>query len=164
MAIGNTATLRTLSGAATDLSGPTFVAVTTSRQPIAVPSLTGIAFHAAATITYGATLLPGTDQTQANLYPGASCPTAGRSSPWCGGVWAFQARHRSPSLSTALPRSPSWQTCHSRRLFVPFSFTFGGAEPRGTYFAYAGLAIAGSNSFQPANQLSPGIQAFQFNP
>lgn len=49
-------------------------------------------------------------------------------------------------------------------LAVPVSYTFWGSEPVGTYFTYAGLAVAGSDPSQPANQLSLAIQAFQFTP
>jgi hypothetical protein len=47
---------------------------------------------------------------------------------------------------------------------VPFSYTFTGTEPAGAYFAYAGIAVAGSDPLQPANQLSVTIRAFQFTP
>jgi hypothetical protein len=49
-------------------------------------------------------------------------------------------------------------------LVVPFGYTFTGAEPVGTYFTYAAIAVAGSNPFMPANQLSLAIQAFGFTP
>ncbi len=49
-------------------------------------------------------------------------------------------------------------------LVALFSYAFTGSEPAGTYFTYAGLAIAGSNPLLPSNQLSLGVQAFQFNP
>jgi hypothetical protein len=47
---------------------------------------------------------------------------------------------------------------------VPFSYTFAGFESVGIYFPYAGLAVAGSNPLISANQLSLGVQLFQFNP
>lgn len=47
---------------------------------------------------------------------------------------------------------------------VPFSYTFTGTGPAGTYFTYAGITVAGSNPLQPANQLSATIRAFQFTP
>jgi hypothetical protein len=47
---------------------------------------------------------------------------------------------------------------------IPFSYTFNGFEPVGTYVMYAGLVIAGSNPFVPANHLSLGVQPFQFAP
>jgi hypothetical protein len=49
-------------------------------------------------------------------------------------------------------------------LLVPFSYQFVGFEPGGTYVTYGGLAVAGSNPFLPANQLSLAIQPFQFTP
>lgn len=50
------------------------------------------------------------------------------------------------------------------RTVIPFSYTFTGTEPVGTYFTYAGLAVAGSDPSQAANQLSVGVQAFRFAP
>jgi hypothetical protein len=49
-------------------------------------------------------------------------------------------------------------------LTVSFQYTFGGAEPAGTYFAYAGLTVAGGNPLAPVNQLSLDIQPFLFSP
>ena len=42
--------------------------------------------------------------------------------------------------------------------------TFLASDPVGTYFTYAGITVAGSDPFQAANQLSLGIQSFQFSP
>lgn len=44
---------------------------------------------------------------------------------------------------------------------VQFLYQFAGSETPGTYFTYAGLAVAGSNPFLAANQLSLAIQPFQ---
>jgi hypothetical protein len=49
-------------------------------------------------------------------------------------------------------------------LAVPFAYTFTGAEPVGIYFAYAGVAVAGSDPLQPANQLGLAVQPFEFSP
>jgi len=49
-------------------------------------------------------------------------------------------------------------------LVVPFSSTFTGTEPPGAYFAYAGLAVAGSDPLVASNQLSLASQMFQFSP
>jgi hypothetical protein len=47
---------------------------------------------------------------------------------------------------------------------VPFSYTFLGFEPVGTYITYAILAVAGGNPLQFENQLSLAVQSFQFIP
>jgi len=49
-------------------------------------------------------------------------------------------------------------------LTISFQYTFAGPEPVGTYFTYAGLTVAGTNPFLPADQLSLAIQPFQFTP
>jgi hypothetical protein len=68
-------------------------------------------------------------------------------------------------ISTTLGPSPMPFLANmtlSQALVVPFSYTFRGTEPVGTYVTYAGLVMAGSDPFLPAKELSPGVQAFQF--
>ena len=52
----------------------------------------------------------------------------------------------------------------SQPMVIPFSYAFLGSEQGGTYFAFAGMAVAGSDPLQSANQLSLRIKAFQFAP
>ena len=47
---------------------------------------------------------------------------------------------------------------------VQFAYTFTGSESAGIYFPYACLAVAGSDPLISANQLSLGVQPFQFSP
>ncbi len=47
---------------------------------------------------------------------------------------------------------------------VPFSYTFSGSEPVGTYVAYAGLVRAGTDPIQPSNRLALTVNTFSFSP
>jgi hypothetical protein len=47
--------------------------------------------------------------------------------------------------------------------FVPFSYTFTGAEPVGAYLMYAALVIPGRNPLFPENQLDVAVKSFQFS-
>src|SRR5437667_296102 len=49
----------------------------------------------------------------------------------------------------------------AQTIVVPFTYTFTGAEPAGTYFGYAEIVPAGGPPFQP---LSANVTAFQFSP
>jgi len=117
-------------------------------------------FRTGQTISYQAALTPrATPPTQGDIYLGALLPD---------GVTFLSLVQVSPGvISIAVGPSPvpflANVTLNSKAV-VPFSYTFIGFEPAGTYFAYAGLAVAGTNPFQPANQLSLGVQAFQFMP
>jgi hypothetical protein len=157
-ASGNTAPLRTLTGAATGLGGPESVAVTTTGSPVASVALNNLAFVKGQTITYQATLTPGVTPTQADIYLGCLLPD---------GVTFLSLVQTSPGvISVALGPSPI--PFLGNVLLVPtiadFSRLFTGSEPGGIYFTYAGLAVAGSNPFLPANQISLAIQPFQFTP
>ncbi len=121
-------------------------------------SLSGSTFHTGQMITYQATLTPGSTPIQVDIYLGCLLPD---------GVTFLSLVQSAPgAISIALGRSPVPFSANVplTPAAVSFAHTFTGAEPVGTYFAYAGLAIAGSNPFQPANQLSLAIQPFQFNP
>jgi len=155
---GDTAPLRTLQGAATGLNGPSGLAVTTSASPSAAVALNGVTFHTGQQLTYQATLTPGSTPTQVDIYLGCLLPD---------GVTILSLVQVSPGvISIALAPSPvpflTSQTLSP--LAVPFNFTFAGPEPIGTYFPFAGLAVAGSNPFTPANQLSLAVQSFQYSP
>lgn len=121
-------------------------------------ALSGVAFRTGQTIAYQATLTPGSTPTQVDIYLGALLPD---------GVTFLSLIQTVPGvISIALGSSPIPFLANVPLvpLVVPFSTTFTGLEPVGTYFTYAGLAVAGSNPLQPANQLSLGVQVFQFTP
>ena len=125
--------------------------------PAATIALNG-SFHTAQTLTYQATLTPGTTPTPVDIYIGALLPD---------GVTFFsliQTAHGVISAAVSPAPIPFLANVSLVPLVVPFSYTFTGLEAAGTYFAYAGLAVAGSNPLHPANQLSLAVQAFQFMP
>lgn len=131
-----------------DVSGPT-----------AAVALSGAPLRTGQTITYQATLTPGSAPTQADIYLWARLPD---------GVTFVSLVQASPggAISIALGPSPVpfrvGATLSS--MTVPFSYTFSGSEPAGTYLAYAGLVTAGADPLQPANRLSLAVEPFQFTP
>ncbi len=124
----------------------------------AVVSLNGSGFRTGQTITYQATLFPGITPPKVDIYLGALLPD--------GVTFLSLVQASAGVISIALGRSPVPFSANVplTPAVVSFSHTFTGAEPVGTYFAYAGLAVAGSNPFLPSSQLSLGVQTFQFNP
>jgi hypothetical protein len=132
---------------------------TMSTSPTAAVALNGSGFHTGQTITYQATLIPGSAPTQVDIYLGCLLPD---------GV-TFLSLVLQPQAGIATTAGPSpipfmAGVTLTEALMVPFSYMFKGTEPVGKYVTYAGLAVAGSDPFQPANQLSLGVQAFQFTP
>jgi hypothetical protein len=120
--------------------------------------LNGAVFHTDQTITYQATLTPGSTPTQVDIYLGVLLPdgvTFLSFVPGAGGTIAFAFGLVPVPFAADVPLTPT---------VVPFSYMFTGTEPVGTYFTYAGLAVAGSDPLQAANQLSVGVQAFQLTP
>jgi len=128
------------------------------RLTVAAVSLNGSAFHTGQQITYQATLTPGSMPTQVDIYLVVLLPdgvTFLSFIPGPGDTIAFAFGSTPVPFAANVPLAST---------VVPFSYTFTGTESVGTYFTYAGLAVAGSNPLQPANQLSLGVQAFQFTP
>lgn len=126
-------------------------------DPVAAVSLDGFAFGTGQTITYQATLTPGSTPTQVDIYLGVLMPdgvTFLSFVPGPDGTIAF-AFGSVPVPYARVTLTPT---------VVPFSYTFTGTEPVGTYLTYAGLALADSDPLQAANQLSVSVQAFQFSP
>lgn len=126
--------------------------------PTAAAGLNGSAFRTGQTITYEATLIPDSTPTQVDIYLGALLPD---------GVMFLSLVQSGPGIvSVVLGSAPVAFLTEVTLppLRIPFAFTFTGAEPGGTYFTYAGLAVAGSNPFLAENQLSLAIQTFQFTP
>lgn len=140
----------------TAATGP--ITVTAPLPPSAAVALNGSAFHTGQTITYQASLTPGSVPAQVDIYLGALLPD---------GVTFLSLVQVSPGvISIALGPSPIPFSANVTltQAVVPFSYAFVGFEPVGTYFTYAGLVRAGSNPFEAVNQLGIGIQAFQFMP
>jgi hypothetical protein len=156
-ASGNTAPLRTITGpAGKRLIGPHLVAVTTTGAPLALVALNSGAFVTGQLTTYQATLSPGSPPSQVDVYLGALLPD---------GVTFLSLVQVSPGEVTVVLGSspiPFQANVALAQSVIPFSYRFAGFEPPGTYFTYAGLAVAGSNPFVPANQLSLAVQPFQF--
>jgi len=121
-------------------------------------SLNGSVFHTGQTITFQATLFPGIAPPKVDIYLGALLPDF---------VTFLSLVQVSPGvISIALGPAPIPFLANATLTLtvVPFSYTFTGPEPAGTYFPYAGITVAGSNPFQPANRLSLAVQAFEFTP
>lgn len=121
-------------------------------------SLNGSAFHAGQQIIYQATLTPGSTPPQVDIYLGVLLPdgvTFLSFVPGPGGTIAFAFGPVPVPFAEKVTLTPT---------VVPFSYTFTGTEPAGTYFTYAGVPVAGSDPLASANQLSLGVQAFQFTP
>ncbi len=128
--------------------------------PTAAVTLNASAFHTGQTITYQATLTPGSPPTQVDIYLGVLLPdgvTFLSLVPSPRGTIVFA----SPSGPVPVPFATNVTLTQT---VVPFPYTFTGGEAVGTYYTYAGLAVAGSDPLQPANQLSVGTQPFQFTP
>jgi hypothetical protein len=126
-------------------------------SPTAAVALNGSNFHANQQVNYQATLTPGSTPTQVDIYLGALLPD---------GATFLSLVQAGGGASIVIGPSPTpfLANVALAQTIVPFSYTFAGSEPAGTYFTYAGLAVAGSNPFTPANQLSLAIQPFQFSP
>ncbi len=127
------------------------------RVGSAAVSLNGSVFHVGDTITYQATLTPGPEPTQVDIYLGALLPD---------GVTFVSLMQVSPGvISFALGASPIPFSANVTltEAVIPFSYTFNGFEPVGTYFMYARIVIAGSNPLLPENQLASAVQSFQFS-
>ena len=127
-------------------------------SPTAIVALNGTGFRTGQTISYQATLTPGSTPVQVDVYLGVLLPD--------GVTFLSLVPMSAGFISIALGPSPIpfMTNVTLTPAVVPFSHTFRGLEPVGSYFAYAGLVVAGTNPFQPANQLSLGVQGFQFNP
>jgi hypothetical protein len=127
--------------------------------PDAAVALSGEGFRTGQTIIYQATLTPGSTPTLVDIYLGALLPD--------GVTFLSLVQVSTSAVSIVLGSSPipfSAGVALSQPMVIPFSYTFLGSEPVGTYFAFAGAAVAGSDPLQSINQLSLGIKAFQFTP
>jgi DNA-binding beta-propeller fold protein YncE len=153
-ASGNTAPLRTLQGPPTVLT-PQFLAITTS--PTAGVALNGSVFYEGRTITYQATLTPASTPTRVDIYLGALLPD---------GVTFLSLVQVAPGVISATSGSsptPFLANVPLTQSVVPFSYTFTGYEPDGTYSTYARLTNPGSNPLLPENQLGVAVESFQFS-
>ena len=125
----------------------------------ATVSLNGFAFYTGQQITYQATLTPGSTPTQVDIYLGVLLPDGVTFLSFVPGpgdtTIAFAFGSVPVPFAANVTLTPT---------VVPFAYTFTGTEPIGTYYTYAALAVAGSDPLQAANQLSVGVQAFQFTP
>jgi len=132
--------------------------VSAVQPPSAAIALNGSVFHTGQQLTYQATLTPGSTPTQVDIYLGALLPD---------GVTFLSLVQGAPgAISIALGPAPNpfLTNVTLAQTIVPFSYTFAGFEPGGTYFPFAGLAVAGSNPLEFENQLSLAVQPFQFIP
>jgi virginiamycin B lyase len=123
---------------------------------IAEVSLNASLFHTGQTLTYQATLTPGSTPTQVDIYLGAIPPD--------GTFVSF--KEMSPGVISATADSspvPFLANVPLTQEFVPFSYTFTGAEPVGAYLMYAALVIPGRNPLFPENQLDVAVKSFQFS-
>lgn len=129
------------------------------NPPSAAVALSGEVFRAGQTITYQATVTPGSAPTPVDIYLGALLPD--------GVTFLSLVQVSTGAISIVLGGAPvpfSAGVTLAQPVVVPFSYTFLGPEPVGTYFAFSGAAVAGSDPLQSINQLSLGIKVFQFTP
>lgn len=130
-----------------------------TSPPTALVALNGSVLRTGQTITYQATLTPGSTPTPMDIYLGALLPD---------GVTFLSLIQTAPGvIAIAVGASPTpflSNVALTSNLVVPFAYTFTGFEPVGTYVTYAGTAITGGDPLQSANQLSLGVQSFQFMP
>ncbi len=122
-------------------------------------TLNGGSFRTGQTIAYEATMTPGSMSVPADIYLGALLPD---------GVTFLSLVQVSPGgMAVVVGSSPIpflRNTSLSQPAVVPFLYTFLGSEPAGTYFAFAGVAVSGTDPLNPANQLSLAVREFQFLP
>ncbi|MBI2903097.1 MAG: PQQ-dependent sugar dehydrogenase [Candidatus Methylomirabilis oxyfera] len=130
-----------------------------NAPPDAAVALSAEALRTGQTITYQATVTPGSPPTLGDIYLGALLPD--------GVTFLSLVQGPTGAISMVLGLSPIpflAGIAFSQPMVIPFSYTFLGSEPGGTYIAFAGMAVAGSDPLQSINQLSLGIKAFQFTP
>lgn len=128
-----------------------------STPPTAAVTLNGSTFRTDQTIAYEAALTPGST-LQVDIYLGALLPD---------GITFLSLVQTAPgviAITLGASPIPFLANVSLTPLVVSFAVTFTGLEPIGTYFAYAGLTVAGSDPLQSVNQLSLGVQTFQFMP
>lgn len=133
--------------------------VALNRAISSIVTLNGTTVRTGETISYQATLTPDSTPTPADIYLGALLPD--------GTTFLSLTQGSEGSITFTLGSAPTpflAGVTLSSDLIVPFVYTFTGGEPIGTYVTYAGMAIAGSDPLQSANQLSLGVQIFQFMP
>jgi hypothetical protein len=127
--------------------------------PATAVTLNGGSFQTGQMIAYEATATPGSGSVVADIYLGALLPD--------GVTFLSLVQAASGSVTVVVGSSPVpflSNTSLSQPTLVPFSYTFLGVEPPGSYFAFAGLAVPGADPVDPANQLSLAIRGFQFVP
>ncbi len=125
-------------------------------SPTALVALNGAAFRTGQTITYQATLTPGSTPTQVDIYLGTLLPDGRTFLSLVSSHYGIIYTALGPAPTPFLANVPLTQTV------VPFSYTFTGGEPVGTYLTHAIIATAGSDPLQPGNQLSRDVKTFQF--
>lgn len=121
----------------------------------------GSLFHAGQTVTYQALIAPGFPPSpdRVDIYLGVLLPD---------GV-TFASFVPTPSGLLTITFGPLPVPFQSNVVLtaaatVPFSYTFAGSEPIGTYFGYGGLVRAGTDPLQPSNRLSLTVETFGFAP
>jgi hypothetical protein len=124
---------------------------------VAAVGLNASAFVTGETVAYEGTVNPGLTPTQVDIYLGVALP---------GGLFLSfveQAPGVVGVVTGPLP-VPYQANVPAAPLAVLFDYTFGGTEPAGTYLTYAALIAAGTDPFNPANQLSLEIRPFALSP
>ena len=141
------------------------VIVPSTKTPLPTPPTAAVAlnfpgavFHQGQTVTYQATLTPGSAPTQVDVYIWALLPDEA----------TFLSLVQGPSggIATALGASPipfQVNVVLTQSVVVPSSHTFEGFEPIGTYFVFAALVIPGSSPLLRENHLAFAVQSFQFS-
>jgi Right handed beta helix region len=124
---------------------------------LAAVELNGSTFETGDIVTYHATVNPGLAQTPVDIYFGIRLPDGTLLSfveeqPGVVGIVIGSTPVPFRANVTAVP------------LALPFEHEFGAFDQAGTYLAYAGLALAGSDPFLLANQVSLAVEPLLFTP
>jgi hypothetical protein len=124
---------------------------------LAAVELNGSTFETGDIVTYHATVNPGLAQTPVDIYFGTRLPD--------GTLLSFVEQE--PGVVAIVIGSrpvPFRANVTAVPLTLPFEYQFGAFDQAGTYLAYAGLALAGSNPFLLANQVSLAVKPLLFTP
>ena len=117
-----------------------------NNPPDAAVVLSGERFRTGQTVTYQATLTPGSTLTLGDSYLGALLPD--------GVTFLSLVQVSTSAVSIVLGSSPipfSPGVALGQLIVIPFSYPFLGSEQGGTYFVFASMAVAGSDPLQSIN-------------
>jgi len=124
---------------------------------LAAVELNGSTFETGDIVTYHATVNPGLAQTPVDIYFGSYLPD---------GTFLSFVEQAPGAVAIVVDSTPVPFRANVAAvpLALPFAHEFGASDQAGTYLVYAGLALAGSNPFLLANQVSLAVKPLLFTP